>query len=183
MIRHPFRPVLLGALVCALLAGGCASLTHEHLGRDDAADRTSTGIRYLGTSPYLLAYSDGKGGMVVSKVLFLPDPAKKMATRLTSQLAEVGGTLEFDRGVLTSASATGDATTVPTAILKAVESLAPAALAAVLDDPDKAKGAPFIVPGPYLFKIVVDSGAPYLLGGPANTPIKITLLPQVKDKA
>jgi hypothetical protein len=155
-------------------------MTHTYLGRDAEADKAAKGIRYYGTSPYLLAYSDGKGGIIVSEVLSLPDPDKKMSAEAVSTLAEVGGTLEFDRGVLTTSSETGDATVVPNAVLKAVETLAPSILAKMFDDPTKKKD--FEIPGPYLFKIVLKGGAPYLVGGAADTPIKITLLPQEKKE-
>ena len=171
---------LAAILLATATLSACATVTHRHI-TDPNADASSTGIRYYGTSPYIIAYSDGKGGVVVSDILHLPDPAKKMSAEATTQLAEVGATMEFDRGVLTSATATADATTVPTAVLKAIEKLAPALIAA-MDDPAKRKADPFQIPGPSIYKIVVKGGEPYLVGGASETPIKVTLLPQDKEK-
>jgi hypothetical protein len=168
----------LGLLLLVASCSACAAVAHKHI-KDDKADAASTGIRYYGTSPYLLAHSDGKGGIIVSKILHLPDPAKKMSAESIATLADIGGTLEFDRGVLTTANATGDAAAIPTAILKAVEKVAPALLAA-MDVPAK-KDDPLQIPGPYLYKIVLRGGEPHLIGGAARTPIKITLLAPEKE--
>ena len=160
-------------LACVCGASGCATVTHHRIqGSED--DQAETGIRYLGTSPYLIAYSDGKGG-IVTQVAYLPDPNKKMSAKPKTTLADVDSTLEFDCGVLTSSVSKGDATAVPTAIAKAVEAFAPALLAAM----GRAKETKdYTVPAPYLFKIVVDGSDVYFMGGQGDQPIKITLLPQ-----
>jgi hypothetical protein len=160
----------------SLLAAACATVTHRQIGTSLEDDSRATGIRYYNTSPYLLAYSDGKGGIVVSKVLYLPDPQKKMSADLSATLADVGATFVLDRGVMTRSGASGDATAVPKAILQAVETLAPSILGA-LDEPTSSDDRTFAIPGPYLFKIVVKGGEPYLIGGQAAQPIKITVLP------
>ncbi len=144
---------LSAAFVLACLCGtaGCATVTHHRIqgSQDDEAD---SGVRYLGTSPYLIAYSDGKGG-ILTQVAYLPDPNKKMSATPKTTLADVDSTLEFDRGVLTSSVSKGDATAVPIAIAKAVEAFAPALLAAM----GRAKETKdYTVPAPYIFKIVVE---------------------------
>jgi hypothetical protein len=117
---------ILSLSLFAVLACGCATVTHERI-TSHTADERARGIRYYGTSPYLIAYSDGKGGMV-TQVTFLPDPAKKMSAAPKAALADVGATMTFDRGVLTQSTENGDATAVPTAILKAVEAFGPTLL-------------------------------------------------------
>jgi hypothetical protein len=158
----------------ALTSSACsATVTHSHITSPEA-DAAATGVRYLGTSPYLIAYSDGKGG-VVTEVKYLPDPAKKMSAKPDAKLADVDTKMDFDRGVLTTSVESGDATAVPKAIVKAVETLAPKLLAA-LNKADTAKE--YTVPAPYVFKIVVNGNDVYFLGGQGDAPIKITLLRQ-----
>jgi len=167
------------ACVCVLLAGfaaaGCASVVH-HKVTNDAAD---TGVRYLGTSPYLIAYSDGKGGMVAA-IHYLPDPQKKMSATPKSKLADVDLTLTFDRGVLTQSTEVSDATAVPTAIAKAVEAFAPKLLS-ILNEAQREQE--HSLPAPYIYKIIVLGDHVEFRGGQGDKEIKITLLPQTaKDK-
>jgi len=117
------------AIAVAWSAAACATVTHHRIA-SAADDQADTGIRYLNTSPYLIAYSDGKGG-IITQVTYLPDPAKKMSAKPNTTLADVDSTLDFDRGVLTSSVSKGDATAVPMAIAKAVEAFAPSLLAAM----------------------------------------------------
>jgi hypothetical protein len=163
------------ALSLALFTGACASATVTHRPiRTEAEDLAETGLRYLGTSPYLIAYSNGKGG-IVTQISYLPDPAKRMSAKPAGELADVEATMDFDRGVLTTSAETGDATAVPKAIVKAVETLAPRLLAA-LGKTDAPKQ--YEIPAPYVFKIVVRGPDVYFLGGGGDSPIRITLLPQ-----
>lgn len=171
----PITRSILSVACCAVLASSCATVAH-HLVDNDTTD---AGIRYYGTSPYLIAYSDGKGGVVTS-VVYLPDPAKKMSASPKATLADVGSTLTFDRGTLTQATDSGDATAVPTAILKAVEAIAPS-LAAIFNEPKKQDE--FSLPPPYVFRIVVQGNDVSFVGGKGDTPIQVTLLPQAaKEK-
>src|ERR1700730_9618812 len=65
----------LATLLVPLCAMGCvASVTHRVV---DTADKDD-GIRYYQSSPYLLVYSDSKGGLQ-GRILYLPDQTKKMA--------------------------------------------------------------------------------------------------------
>jgi hypothetical protein len=170
VLRH------LSVWLLALLAGGCATVTHQRI-LDDQGDDADRGIRYYGTSPYLIAYSDGKGGMV-TEVRYLPDPKKKMSASPRTTLADVGATLTFDRGVLTESTETGDATAVPTAILKAVEAFGPALLG-LLNEAQKQQE--HSLPAPYVYKIVVRGGDVHFVGGRGDEDVKITLLPQKKE--
>jgi hypothetical protein len=168
---HLGAPLL--AIVFASCATACATVTHHRIA-DAADDQSDTGVRYLGTSPYLIAYSDGKGG-IVTQVTYLPDPAKKMSAKPDTTLADVDSTLEFDRGVLTTSVSKGDATAVPMAIAKAVEAFAPSLLAAMGRAGETKE---YTIPAPYIFKIVVDGSDVYFTGGQGDQAIKITLLPQ-----
>jgi hypothetical protein len=162
-------------LLTLVASSGCATVIHHNV-TDDAKD---AGIRYLRTSPYLLAYSDGKGG-IISEVHYLPDPQKKMSATPKATLSDVDLTMTFDRGVLTQTTEALDATAVPTAIAKAVEAFAPKLLG-ILNEAQKEQE--HSLPPPYLFKIIVNDSAVRFVGGPGDTDIKITLLPQTtKEK-
>jgi hypothetical protein len=160
-------------IAAAITTTGCATVAHQHI-PDDEADRRSTGVRYYATSPYLLVYSNGKGG-IITELKYLPDPAKKMAAAPAATLANVEATLTFDRGVLTSAVTKGDATAVPTAIVKAVETIAPALLAALNE---AATEKELIMPAPHIYKVVVNGTSVSFRGGKGDADFKVTLLPQ-----
>jgi hypothetical protein len=118
----------------------------------------SKGFRYYNSSPYLLVYSNGKGG-IVSQIVYLPDPQKKMTATPSSFLSTIQTTMEFDKGVLKSAKNTTDASIVSSGIVKAVESAAPALLAA-LNEPARDR----LVPAPYLYKIIVEGNTVKFVG-------------------
>src|SRR5262249_34910541 len=162
------RVLYVAAIVIAAAAvTGCATVTHHHIATDDD-DLKDTGIRYYGTSPYLLVYSNGKGG-IVTQLMFLPDPAKKMSASPKATLADVDATLDFDHGMLTSAKVTGDATAVPPAIAKAVEAIAPALLAALNETATEKE---LIVPAPHIYKVVVEGSTVSFLGGKGDVDFK-----------
>jgi hypothetical protein len=152
----------------------CATVEHMRITTSDE-DKAATGVRYLGTSPYLIAYSDGKGG-IVTVVKYLPDPAKLMSAHPEARLADAGTTMTFDRGVLTEAKDSGDATVVPAAIVEAAKTLGPALLAA-MNKAAKEKQDGYHIPAPYIFKIVVKGSDVSLVGAEGDAPIKLTLLP------
>jgi hypothetical protein len=158
-------------LASLLTLSGCATVTHRGTTPDSTTD---TGIRYLGTSPYLIAYSDGKGG-VVTEVHYLPDPKKLMSATPHATLADVGSTLNFDRGVLTESTDTGDATTVPNAILKAVAAFGPTLLG-ILNEAKREQE--HSIPAPYIFRIIVQGNHVVFSGSQGDTSINLTLLPQ-----
>jgi len=143
---------------------------------NSSVDEDNLGIRYYQSSPYLIVYSNGKGG-IVTKIEYLPDPNKKMSAVPKSFMATIKTTMEFKNGVLTSNEEEGDGTVVPKAILKAVETAAPAFLAAL----NKTDVRELTVPAPYIYKIVVDGNDIIFVGKKGDTNIKITLLPQKKD--
>ncbi len=70
----------LGVVCMTSLAGCVAWVTHSPV-KSDAGD-AGEGIRYYQSSPYLLVYSDSKGGLKW-QVLYLPDQTKKMMADTT----------------------------------------------------------------------------------------------------
>jgi hypothetical protein len=151
------------AFAAVLLAGCSASITHE---RVDAAD-DATGVRYYAQSPYLLIYSNSKGGLKW-QVLYLEDKTKLMMA--TPHV--VGGrselTMFFQNGVLTGSSEVGDTTAIPKAIISALQSAIP--LLAAMAAPTTGT-----VPAPSIYKIVVRDGKLSFIGGSGDVGIQVPL--------
>jgi hypothetical protein len=162
--------VLLGVIT------GCARITHRPLGLDEAVDKADKGIRYYRSSPYLIAYSNGKGG-VVTEIKYLPDPYKKMSALPRAFMATIKTTMNFENGVLTTSEEEADAAAVPKSILGAVEAVAPSLMAAL----NKARKDEYTVPAPYIYKIVVKGSTVYFIGSQPDQNIKVTLIPQEKE--
>ena len=172
-----------GVAALALSANlGCsARIVHEAI--DEKADATNVGIRYYESSPYLIVYSNGKGG-IVTQLEYLPDPGKKMSATPQSNNASLKTTLTFENGVLTKADADGEAASVPKAIVSAIKTAAPKFTGALNVPTDeeiqKDEEKPYTVPAPYIYKIVVDGSTVMFKGGQGKTDIKVTLLEQEK---
>jgi hypothetical protein len=169
IVRIITLTVLLGIIT------GCARITHRPL--DNVADVKSKGIRYYRSSPYLIVYPNGKGG-IVADIKYLPDPYKKMSAIPKSFMATINTTLEFSKGVLTTSKEEADGTVVPKAILGAVEAAAPSFLAAL----NKVGAKDYTVPAPYIYKIIVKGDTVFFIGSKADKNIKVTLLPQKKEE-
>ena len=179
-MRGPQR-LLVAIAGIALMSAGCATVGHRPLDPENHQhDQNDIGVRYYRSSPYLIAHSDGKGG-VITEVKFLPDLTKLMSAQPKTTLADVDTTMSFENGVLTSASTTADATAVTKAITKAVEGLGTTFLSALANEKAKEPNT-YKVPPPVLYKIVVEGSRVYLLqakaDGDAAKPIEITLLPE-----
>lgn len=132
---------------------------------DGVDDTTVDGIRYYESSPYLLVYSDGKGGLV-SKLIHLPDLTKKRVIQPFAYLAANNSTLTFTNGMLTQSKVVADETVVPKAVIGVLEQTALAALGGF-----NVAGAPTPPstpnhPPPYLFKVELSNGQAKLVGGP-----------------
>lgn len=126
---------------------------------DDQAD----GIRYYESAPFLLVYSDGKGG-VVSKLLFLPDLTRKRVIDPYAVLSSNNSTLTFTNGVLTQGKTVVDETVVPKAVVGALEKAATALLSGAFNAPGAPPSAQ--LPPPQLFKVVLlPNGGAKLVGG------------------
>jgi hypothetical protein len=153
-------------LLTAILLYGCsANILHGPAG---AAD-TGTGIRYYQASPYLLVYTNSKGGLKW-QILYLPDQTKKMM----AQPKAIGGhsemTLYFQNGVLTSSTELGDSTALPKAMLAAIQSAVPLlATAALAAEPDK-------VPAPSLYKLVIEQNTIHFYGRAGDYSITVPKL-------
>jgi hypothetical protein len=151
-----------------LTLSSCAGLTVNRVDSDDK----ERGIRYYESSPYLLVHTDNEGGLV-TRLIYLPDPTKKMAVRPYARFASSSTTLNFKNGVLGSAETSVDETVVPKAILGAIEKAATAAIMAA----DEPQGETHQVPAPYLFKIVFEGNDIKLKGGQAFGPNGTTVAP------
>jgi hypothetical protein len=152
------------AVVCALIAGCSATVTHQQ----ETAD--ATGIRYYENAPYVLIYSDGKGGLKW-QIRYLPDQSKIM----TAKPSIVGGrtemTLYFQNGVLASASTVGDTTEIPKAIIAAVQGAIPQLLKLGIAADLAQEG----FPPPYLYKIVVAGDKVSFIGSMGDTHIQVPI--------
>jgi hypothetical protein len=153
--------------MAVLLAGAlfaCAGLDVKPI-RNGAEDESARGFRYYQPAPFLLIYSDGKGGLI-SQIKFLPDTTEKMSVQPYAIFATNESTLQFDVGILTQAAVTADETVVPAAGLDALAKALGAAYKAALNAPEATGEA--MVPVPYLFKIVVVGDKIILMGGEAK---------------
>ena len=164
-------------IMLGVLMGCSAQVKHVPINSDkeDADDR---GIRYYRSSPYLIVYSNGKGG-IVTEIKYLPDPTKKMSAQPNSSFATgLKTTMNFDHGVLTSVKDELGGDIISPAILKAVETMGPALLKAL----NLAQDNVYTVPAPYIYKIVVTGEEVKFVGGQGDTALKVTLLPQKEQE-
>lgn len=142
--------------LCAVtLLSGCAGLSAHSL--SEATNIADDGIRYFDTSPFLLVYTDGKGG-IHSKVLYLPDSTKLRSIKPYSYGAKNDTTLKFDRGRLVQAKAVVDETIIPSAVISGLEKVASARIKA-------ANGGAEGIPAPQLFRIHGDANGNWSLEG------------------
>lgn len=155
------RLISLSVLICLQLA--CASIRHSPVSGDDK----EVGIRYYESAPYLLVYSDSKGG-IKTQILHLPDQTRLLSAHPKSKLASLKSTLKFQNGVLTSSEETIDTTAVPSAILDAVKTIVPSLIAAIEKRGDE-------VPAPYLYKIVVYGEEVFFYGSQGGETIRVKL--------
>jgi hypothetical protein len=174
-IRSLLRLVVAGLSIACLAS--CAGVTYKTirtygtgdpktvLAQANAADDAADGIRYYEQVPYLIVYSDGKGGLK-SQLLYLPDTTRKKVVHPYAWMANNNLVLTFDKGVLTEGMQTIDETIVPKA---AVEAAATALIAAA--DAAKATEEKDLVPPPALYRIWVNTdGSVELIGGYGLNP-------------
>jgi hypothetical protein len=165
----------------SLLLASCAGLRIDNVSTD-AADVEATGFRYYETAPFLLVYTDNKGGLT-STVKYLPDMTLKRAVTPYNYLASNNTTLTFDNGRLQQSKAEVDETVIPSAIVSGLEKIATSAINAALLMQSKAatpKSVPTIPP-PMLFRIVHTKDGWSLAGGqaldPSGKPVRIRYAP------
>lgn len=130
------------AVACCL--AGCAGVTAGPVS-DDKADMADQGFRYYETAPFLLLYTDSKGGLK-SEVLYLPDTTKLRSVRPYAWGATNNTALSFENGRLVKSSSEVDTAVIPKAVIAGLEKIATKAAAAANAGSDG-------IPGPYLFRI------------------------------
>lgn len=161
-------------IFCTVLLAGCAGVDVTVIA-DANADAAANGLRYYDTSPFLLLYTDAKGGLR-SELLYLPDTTKKRAITPYHYAASNDTVLTFDQGRLVQAKTAINETVLPAAVVKSLENLAAARLAA---------GVERTIPAPSLFRIVKQGGNWTLAGQQAldlhGRPAFIRYLPQQGD--
>jgi hypothetical protein len=141
----------------------CAGLTVKPV--NPAHDAEYDGVRYFGSSKYLLVRTDGAGGLTVEPI-DLPDSSKLMSAHPYAYLSSNTSTLQFTNGVLTNSEVDVDSTVVPNAIVKALEKVAVAAIggAANVAEGSVTDSSQPTIPLPRLFKIEVSKGHARLIG-------------------
>jgi hypothetical protein len=157
----------IGVVASLILAcSGCtATVTYQH---EDAGPK---GVRYYESAPYLLVYSDGKGGLKW-QIYYIPDQSHIMTATPTVRGGKAQMTLYFVNGALSSSTVAGDTTTIPNAILAAAQAAIPLIAAAVVAE----KSAPPPgFPKPYLYKIIVSGSAVEFRGGQGDSSIRVPL--------
>jgi hypothetical protein len=128
----------------------------------------STGIRYYRNAPYLLVYSDGKGGLKW-QIIYLPDQSQIMSATPSIVGGRTEMTLYFQNGTLASASTIGDTTALPRSIVSAVQSALPL-LAMAAAGPTQPG-----FPAPFLYKIVVRDSVVNFIGGQGDSSIQVPI--------
>ena len=159
--------------LAALLLPACAGIDVVSI-PDASADAAATGFRYYDTSPFLLIYTDARGG-IKSELLYLPDTSKKRSIKPYKYAASNDTVLKFDNGRLLQAKATINEAALPMAVVAGLEKAAAAALAS-------AGNTQAGIPAPYLFRIVKRGADWALAGGQAldldGKPALIRYLPE-----
>jgi len=176
-------PRLIAATLFAVILTSCAGIDVGRVSDDNQKD--VGGIRYYQSAPFLLVYSDGKGG-INHEILFLPDLSKEMYARPYGWFAKSDVELKFKNGIIDSGTSTGDGTALPKAIIAALKSVELARLAAG-DEIDGTGVATF--PSPELYRIeVTESGSIELHGGYAfeatgsESQVRVPLRPAAPAK-
>jgi hypothetical protein len=160
LLRKTYWRSLIACLGVIVLSG-CESVTYAPQAKQP------DGLPYYESAPYLLVYSDGHGGLKW-QIRYLPDQTRIMTVKPSVFLSHAEMNLNFQNGMLTTASAMGDSTGIPKAFISAVESVLPLLGAAALEQ-EKKNG----FPAPYLYKIVVQGGSVAFTGGQAKYAIQI----------
>lgn len=133
--------------------------------RNIEADNRANGIRYYGSSLYLLVNSDGRG-KIEWRILELPDQTKKMVAQPYNFLATIKTDMSFNDGVLNQSKVAIDASVVPRALIETVAKVLPYLAAA--DAPS------YEVPSVEIYKIVARNNTFEFVGGPGDKPIRVT---------
>jgi hypothetical protein len=154
------------AMSMALVLSGCAGFKVVDDVDPDNSDLPH-GIRYYEPAPFLLVYSDGKGNLS-SQIIMMPDTQKRRVIDLYAYASSNNSTLDFSNGMLTKSVMALDTTTVPSTLLKTIQTLGVEAISAAFNAPQS--GVTHAIPAPYLYKIVVNDKGTYLVGGQGLGP-------------
>jgi hypothetical protein len=181
MERRAAWRIVFGLLVPLALAS-CAGVDHRRLRPEE--DASADGIRYYGSSLYLLIHGDGKGG-ITTKLLELPDPTKLMVAKPYSTMSSLESSMTFKNGILTQAKEAPDTSAFPSAILSAAEKVLPRLFLApgageFREGPTTPTNA---VPAPYLYKVLVEGDTVRFVGGPGDVDILVPLTAQAATPA
>gem|GEM_PF-3076201 len=162
------HPLLL-PLAALLVAAGCAGINVEPV--DDQTDAAARGFRFYESAPFILVFTDNKGGLV-SELHYLPDLTRKQHVKPYNYFASNHTTLTFSNGMLTQAKAEVDETAIPNAAIAGLQQVATGIVAAAnanVADPA------LQVPAPYLFRVVKKNGKWQLAGdNSGRQPINLT---------
>lgn len=167
----------ISAFISFLFIAGCARTVYTPV---DPKDDNSDGFRFYQSSPYLLVYTNGKGG-ITTQILYIADPAKLVSAKPKNFLSKSDLSMEFENGVLTKSKSDIDATIVPSTIIKAAQSVATTFLAGA-NDPKKSI-TERNMPAPQLYKIVVNGSTVSFIGSENKEEIKVNLLAQKEEEA
>jgi hypothetical protein len=168
----PAGVFLLGGFLALL--GGCLRVTHRPLPPGDLTeDVTARGIRYYGTSLYLLLHSDGEGG-VVTRLLELPDVTRKTSLEVEGVFGSVDLQLRLRDGALTESDERLRNDVLALTLMEAAGSIAQSAASGMYRG-DPASMREHQLPPPSLYKIVARGSHLELLGGQGDAPIRVPL--------
>ncbi len=163
-------------IISLIFSTGCARTIYSSV---DPENDNGDGFRFYQSSPYLLVFTDGKGS-ITTQILYIADPSKLLSAQPKNFLSKSDITLEFENGVLSKSKTDVDATIVPSAIIKAAQSVVTTLLAAA-NDPQAAPSERSM-PAPQLYKIIVNGSSVTFIGSENKTEIKVNLLPQEEEK-
>jgi hypothetical protein len=152
-------------VLTAACVSGCAGVhfktipSYPNATAAQTADTKADGIRYYEQAPFLLVYTDGKGGLK-TQFLYLPDTSRKKVLDPYAWLANNNITLSFNKGMLTGNKIVVDETVVPKAVIEVAK-------IALIASFDAGKGPPGDeIPPPALYRIWVNTdGSVELIGG------------------
>jgi Zn-dependent M32 family carboxypeptidase len=136
-----------------------------------ADDESATGVRYYESSQYLLVYSDGKGGLAW-QIQEMPDQTKKRVATPTQIWSKLETKLTFSNGVLATSKDVATASTIPKAVIAAVEKVVSTLAPAIAAEKEANE---YRVPAPLLYKIVYVSPTEIQFIGGKTKPDKINV--------
>lgn len=147
---------------------------------DSSMDAKVRGIRHLGTSPYLIAYTDNAGGVTVD-LEYISDPNKLNSAQPFAYLAKTEGKFSFTNGVLGTFEDASDSTDIPKAVIAAGQEILTAAMEAgrfaldkgVSQAPAETQQLPQHAPRVAIFKFLRHADGSWILVGEDGAIMKV----------